>query len=69
MLSGVLFCRETVQTPFSYLAEKIFLNYRNQVPGYEHKESIVSAMKYYSRKSYDPPIQDLVARVVKKLRV
>jgi len=67
MLSGVLLCR-SMQTPFSYLSEKIFLNYRAQVPGFEDKEPIVSALKYYSRQTYDPPIYELGAEVVGFLR-
>lgn len=68
MLSGVLTCRSTIQTPFSYLAEKVFINYRKQVPNYEDKEPIVSALKYYSRKPYDPPIYLVGERVLRRLR-
>lgn len=69
MLSGVLMCRETVQTPFSYIAEYCFINFRKPVPGYEDKESIVSALKYYSRFTFDPPIYLVGARVLEKIRV
>lgn len=68
MLSGVLMCRSTIQTPFSYLAEKVFINYRKQVPDFEDEEPIVSAMKYYSRKSYDPPVYEVTERVIRRLR-
>lgn len=68
MLSGVLMCRSTIQTPFSYLAEKVFINYRKQVPGFEDKEPIVSALKYCSRQVYDPPIYEVTERIMRKLR-
>lgn len=68
MLSGVLICQETIQTPFSYIAEKVFINARAKVPGYYHSEPIVSAMEYYSRMEYDPPLDELVTRVIRYIR-
>jgi hypothetical protein len=68
MLSGLLLCRTTIQTPFSKLAEIIFLNCRSHVREFEDKEPVVSAVKYYSRKSYDPPMEQLVGRVVEWMR-
>lgn len=68
MLSGLLMCKVTVQTPFSKAAELVFLNCRDQVDGFEDKEPVVSAMKYYSRQNYDPPVYILTSEVVKWMR-
>lgn len=67
-LSAVLQTTDTIQTPFSWLAKKLFLNYRDPVPEFYDKEPIVSAMKYYSRSDYDPPIYETTARVVEYLK-
>jgi hypothetical protein len=67
-LSAVLQAKDTVQTPFSWIAEKLFLNYRLPMIGYPDKENLVSCMKYYSRSSYDPPVYEITARVVEYLR-
>jgi len=67
MLSGLLLARQ-LPTPFSFIAEKVFLNFRSKVPGFDDEEPVVSALKYYSRSTYDPPIYELGARVVNHLR-
>lgn len=67
-LSAILQAKDTIQTPFSWLAEKIFLKYRLPVKGYPDKEALVSCVKYYSRSDYDPPIYETTSRVVEYLR-
>ena len=68
MISALMQAKDTVETPFSKLATYLLLNKRSGVPGFEHDEPVVSAMKYYSRTSYDPPLEEIVERSVKYLR-
>jgi hypothetical protein len=68
MLSGVLLLKTSMQTPCSFIAEKVFLNCRKSPEGYHHKEAIVNAMAYYSRQTYDPPLEQLTEKVMQWIR-
>lgn len=50
-------------TVFSWLAYQTFIRCRKQVSGYPAKNGVISALKYYSRKPFDPPIYEIAERV------
>jgi len=67
-LSAVAQAKDTLDTPFTILARYLFLNKRRPVPEFPDKEPIVSALKYYSRFTYDPPIFETSSRLVDQLK-
>lgn len=67
-LSAVAQAKDTFDTPFTILARYLFLNKRRPVPEFPDKEPIVSALKYYSRFTYDPPIFETSSRLVDQLK-
>lgn len=60
--------RATVKqpTPFSLLNYRLFLKLRKPVPGYEAESGVISALKYYSRSSFDPPIYEVAEKFLKE---
>jgi hypothetical protein len=60
--------RGTVKQPtvFSKLSWKCFVNWRKKVPGYEAESGVISALMYYSRASYDPPIFEIAKQFLKE---
>lgn len=67
MLSALILFREQ-PTKWSTLSEIKILNETSHVDGFTHEEPVVSSIMEYSRSDYDPPIQHLAAKVVKKLK-
>lgn len=62
--SALHFGTKRLPTIFSVLAYKAFVKLRKPVPGYPDESGVVSALKYYSRFSFDPPIYRIVKKVL-----
>ena len=64
--SSLHFGTKRLPTVFSLLSYKLFTKLRKPVPGYDDKSGVVSALKYYSRGTFDPPIYEIVSQVLRQ---
>lgn len=65
-ITSILRCRDTIQTPFSYLSEKLLVKCRKKV--YSEFGTLESATRYYSRSVYDAPIYDITKEVEEEIK-
>jgi hypothetical protein len=65
--SSLLFVKDTLPTPFSIIATKVFLN-RKKPKGYESYGVLEACLRRYSRAPYDPPIYEIADKVEKMLK-
>lgn len=57
-MSCLLQFNQTIHTPFSYIASKLFL-FRRKPQGYEEYDVLEACLRRYSRAPYDPPIYNV----------
>lgn len=68
-VSAIIQSKLTVQTLFSRIGSHVYLNYRKKFDEpYYDDNGVVSALKYYSRAKYDPPIYEITKNALKEIK-
>jgi hypothetical protein len=63
-VSACFQAKDVFPTPFTAIGRYIFLKFRRPVEGYPAESGVISALKYYSRSSFDPPIFEVSRKLI-----
>lgn len=66
-VSALVQAKVTIETPFTKIATFLMFKCRRGVKEFPDKSPVVSALKYYSRGKYDPPIYEVTEELIKKV--